>query len=152
MNTVLIVLLIVIFGGGFLFLFFRSVSVKDSSTNKIKQIIDFLGFDFKDNYTIIEFKNNGAPILGDVVMSISIPDESFEEIEMFLRSINLGKEEIKFSEDKETKYIEVWHKNKDTDIFTKTYSVFNKEGCNFFIATLDVDCDKKIISFLECTY
>lgn len=98
---------------------FNARGQEGTPINVIKRLKYFLEFDFQDNYTILE--SNSSFMHGDAGVSISIPDETFEEIELFLRNINLDKEEIQFSTDKKEKYIQVWYKNIDMDKFGQTY-------------------------------
>ena len=157
---IVFVLIIVAFG---LFLYLALSSLEGyTEVDAIKQVKQFLGFQFKDDYTIMKFYQETIP---DFILdiTISLPDDSFQEITAFLDSLKLETEK---NEDKAAEYKYGWEKiekidryaafgqdvEEDTNILRKSYWKDRENGSGIDSFTiLTVDCDNKTLTYEEGT-
>ena len=158
---IIVFVLIIVAFGLFLYLAFCSFD-GCSEVDAIKQVKRFLGFQFKDDYTIMKFYQETIP---DFILdiTISLPDDSFQEITAFWDSLKLETEK---NEDKAAEYKYGWEKiektdryaafgqdvEEDTNIFKKSYFEYRKNGSGIDSYTsLTVDCDNKTLTYIAGT-
>ena len=110
-------------------------------------IKSFLGYNFKGEYNIIEFHSNEFHPDHPVKISILLSDKDFDQVKMYLQTIDLKTTETR-SRDGKVSYMDSWVK--EANIYTKSHEAFYVDsGYTFFIASLEIDCDNSELRFSE---
>ena len=148
-----LLLILLIFIALWMLLLFVTFKALDGHTENeaIKIVKRFLGFPFKDDYTIISMYEETIP---DRILriTISLPDDSFKEITTFLDTLKLEIEKTKeyergWEKIKKTIYtIDGQKVEEDTNVFMKFYTKYSENGYRSF-TRLTVDCDNKTLSY-----
>jgi nitrogen fixation-related uncharacterized protein len=160
MNTlfwILVIIVIIAIGTGFLFWaiskgIFRSSSTKKES-DSIDSVKNFLAFDFGNDYEVVEHISTNFHPDQPTKISVKLDAKAIGNTKSFLLGLSLVKKES-ISDDNKIKYIETWRNDKDVFQKTHTASHLNSDGTGytFFKAELKIDLESMIITYVETGY
>ena len=150
---IIVVVLVIVLGLWLLFLYaaFRSFDGL-TEVEAIKELKRFLGFEFKDDYTVVKFYQETIP---DFILklTISLPDDSFKEITAFLDTLKLEEAETKGYKygwervektERHTGYYG-YEDEEDTNIYRKSYGEYQENYRKYSMLT--VDCDNQTLTY-----
>lgn len=147
---VIVILLLAYFGFVYDLSNFMKPNNEEDSINTIKQ---FLRFDFKDEYTIVEHISRNNHPDRPLNISIQLSEDSFKNVLDFVANIeNVLKETL--SEDRRIKYVE--YLTKQSDCFIKNYkaSHINSDISEtlFFSSNLIIDYNQRTLKYDETAF
>ena len=113
----------------------------------IKSIKSFLGYDFKGEYKILKYHSKEFHPDHPVKISISLSDNDFDQVKMYLQKLELKTTET-LSADGNVSYKDSW--SKETNIYMKSHEAsYVDSGYPFYIAMLEIDCEKNTLRYSE---
>jgi len=147
---VIVILLLGYFGLVYGLSSFMKPNNEKDSINTMKQ---FLRFDFKDEYTIIEHISRNNHPDRPLNVSIQLSEDSFKDVLDFVANIENSLKET-FSEDRRIKYVE--YLSKQSDCFIKNYKAIHinseKSETPFFSSNLIIDYNQRALTYNETAF
>jgi hypothetical protein len=150
MVAVIVILLLGYFGLVYGLSSFMKPNNENDSINTIKQ---FLRFDFKDEYTIIEHISRNNHPDRPLNVSIQLSDDSFKNVLDFVANIENSLKET-LSEDRRIKYVEYLTKQSDCFIKNHKASHINSDISEtlFFSSNLIIDYNNRTLTYNETAF
>lgn len=143
-----IVVLFVLGCGLFLFVFWKGMSefmAPSKPEECIKHIKWFLGYEFGDEYIILNFESKNQHPDRPLTVSLQLSEKSFQDVLSFLSNQNFSEE---ITENNNVKYVTKWIKQEN--MYQKEYSSFHYDNLvPFFVASLTVNLNTKIFDYYE---
>jgi hypothetical protein len=150
MIVVIVILLIAYFGFVYGLSSFMKPNNENDSINKIKQ---FLRFDFKGEYTIIEHISRNNHPDRPLNVSIQLSEDSFNDLLGFVANLENSLKET-LSEDRRIKHVE--YLTKQSDYFIKNYKSFHinsdKSETPFFSSNLIIEYNQRTLTYNETSF
>jgi len=151
---IMVVVIVILLLGYFCLVYGLSSFMKPNDENdSINTIKQFLRFDFKDDYTIIEHISRNNHPDRPLNVSIQLSEDSFKDVLDFVANIENGLKET-FNEDRRIKYVE--YLTKQSDCFIKNYKAFHinsdKSEIPFFSSNLIIDYSQRTLTYNGIAY
>lgn len=146
---------------GLLFSFFilsaalASFSSPQKESDALDHIRRFLGFDFREGFTVIKYESRNNHPDRPLKVSIVFSEDAFREVRQYLSGIGSHVEES-FHDDGSVRYVlragwknNVFWKKHEASRVVPDAAAGEGYGHVFFMASLMVDCDEKKLDYKE---